>query len=105
MDTPQSAYILPDEKTSYIAVWQTDTSLCIKLLRSLNFVVQLDKKIIPHLVDALIDLQNEKTNDKPLDSKIPFCTKCDQNLVYYDGWHCHCEVKDIDQSCWLNLEK
>lgn len=59
-DIPQSAYILPDEKTGYIAVWETDTSLCIKLLRSGGFVVSLDKKITPYLVDALIDLQNEK---------------------------------------------
>ena len=65
----QRAYTLPDEKTGYIAVWQTDTSLCIKLLKSGDFVLKLDKKIIPHLVDALIDLQNQKPKDKDLDLK------------------------------------
>ena len=61
MDTPQSAYIFPDEKTGYIAVWQTDISLVIRCLRyDVPFDLKLDKKIIPHLVDALIDLQNAK---------------------------------------------
>jgi len=59
MDTSQAPRILPDKETGYIAVWQTDTYLCIKLLKVDNFVVSLDKKIIPHLVDALIDLQNQ----------------------------------------------
>jgi len=58
-DIPLGAYILPDEKTEYIAVWQDDKSLCIKLLKVDGLVVHLDKKIIPHLVDALIDLQNK----------------------------------------------
>jgi hypothetical protein len=59
-DIPQGAYILPDEKTGYIAVWQTNEHLCIKLLYCEGIVVYLDKKILPHLVDALIDLQNER---------------------------------------------
>ena len=61
-DTPQSAYILPDEKTGYIAVWQDDKSLCIKLLKCGvdDLILSLDKKIIPSLVDTLIDLQNQK---------------------------------------------
>jgi hypothetical protein len=60
-DIPQSAYILPDEKTRYIAVWQDDKGLFIKLLKVGvdGLWVKLDKKIIPHLVDALIDLQNK----------------------------------------------
>jgi len=59
-DIPQGAYILPDEETRYIAVWQTDKSLFINLLKVGvdGLWVKLDKKIIPHLVDALIDLQN-----------------------------------------------
>jgi hypothetical protein len=58
---PQEAYILPDENTGYIAVWQDDKSLCIKLLKvsADGIVVKLDKQILPHLVDALIDLQNQ----------------------------------------------
>ena len=61
-DIPQGAYILPDEKIGYIAVWQTNEKLCIKLLYCEGIVVYLDKKILPHLVDALIDLQNERLN-------------------------------------------
>ena len=54
------AFILPDEKTAYIAVWQDDKNLCIKLLKASadGIVVKLEKQILPHLVDALIDLQN-----------------------------------------------
>jgi len=100
-DIPQEAYILPDEKTGYIAVWQTDTSLFIRILQTeVPIDLKLDKKILPHLVDALIDLQNQKPKDKALNLEKPYCTKCDQFLTYYDGWHCHCEVKDIDESCW-----
>lgn len=33
-DIPKEAYILPDEKTRYIAVWQDDKSLFIKLLKN-----------------------------------------------------------------------
>jgi hypothetical protein len=57
---PQGAYVLPDEKTAYIAVWQDDTSLYIKLLKAgvEGVWLKLDKQILPHLVDALIDLQN-----------------------------------------------
>ena len=61
-DIPQNAYVLPDEKTCYIAVWQTETSLVIRLLNfgeADEFDIKLDKKIIPHLVDALIELQNQ----------------------------------------------
>ena len=52
---PQGAYILPDEKTGYIAVWQDDKLLKVS---ADGIVVKLDKQILPHLVDALIDLQN-----------------------------------------------
>jgi hypothetical protein len=61
-DIPQNAYVLPDEKTSYIAVWQNETRLVIRLLNfgaSDEFDIKLDRKIIPHLVDALIELQNQ----------------------------------------------
>jgi len=61
-DIPQNAYVLPDEKTSYIAVWQTETKLVLRLLNfgeADDFDIKLDKKIIPHLVDALIELQNQ----------------------------------------------
>lgn len=57
---PQEAYILPDENTGYIAVWQTDTDLFIRLLQTnVPIDLKLDKQILPHLVTALIDLQNQ----------------------------------------------
>ena len=63
-DIPQHAHILPDKKTNYIAVWQTETKLVLRLLKGPkfnghDFDVKLDKKILPHLGDALIDLQNK----------------------------------------------
>lgn len=58
-DVPQEAHILPDKETSYIAVWQTDTSLFIRILQTdVPIDLELDKKILPHLVDTLIELQN-----------------------------------------------
>ena len=61
MDTPQSAYILPDEKTGYIVIWQTDVDLFIRILQTeVPIDLKMDKQILPHLVDALIDLQNTK---------------------------------------------
>lgn len=62
METHFDAIILPDKGTSYVAVWQTETKLVIRLLNSGKadeFDIKLDKKIIPHLVDALIELQNK----------------------------------------------
>lgn len=44
------------------------------------------------------DLENKK-----LDPKQPICTKCVNNLTYYDGWHCQCEEKDFDRNCWVNF--
>lgn len=38
-----------------------------------------------------------------LDPKQPICTKCVNNLTYYDGWHCMCEYKDLDYDCWVNF--
>jgi len=47
----------------------------------------------------------EDLEDKKLDPKQPICTKCINNLTYYDGWHCQCEQKDVDHSCWINFDK
>ena len=60
-DIPEDAIILPNEEIKYLAVWQTETSLVIRLLNfgeADEFNIKLDKKILPHLVDALIELQN-----------------------------------------------
>ena len=57
---PQGAYILPDEETGYIAVWQDDTDLFIRILQTeIPIDLKLDKQILPHLVDVLIKLQND----------------------------------------------
>jgi hypothetical protein len=45
----------------------------------------------------------EDLEDKKLDPKQPICTKCVNNLSYYDGWHCMCEEKDFDRNCWVNF--
>ena len=46
----------------------------------------------------------EDLEDKKLDPKQPICTKCINNLTYYDGWHCMCEEKDVDHNCWVNFD-
>lgn len=58
---PEDAIILPNEELKYLAVWQTDDRLIISLLnmsKTEEYDIRLDKKILPHLVDALIELQN-----------------------------------------------
>ena len=58
---PEDAIILPNEELKYLAVWQTDDRLIISLLnmgKTEEYDIKLDKKILPHLVDALIELQN-----------------------------------------------
>jgi hypothetical protein len=45
----------------------------------------------------------EDLEDKKLDPKQPICTKCVNNLIYYDGWHCKCE--EIDRNCWVNFKQ
>ena len=60
-DIPEDAIILPNEEIKYLAVWQTDDKLIISLLnmgKTEEYDIRLDKKILPHLVDALIELQN-----------------------------------------------
>ena len=47
----------------------------------------------------------EDLEDKKLDPKQPICTKCVNNLTYYDGWHCMCELNDIDEECWVNFDE
>lgn len=60
-DIPEDAIILPNEELKYLAVWQTEDRLNISLLnmgKTDEYNIRLDKKILPHLVDALIELQN-----------------------------------------------
>jgi hypothetical protein len=43
-------------------------------------------------------------DEKPLYPKQPICTKCKHNLHYYDGWHCVCELNDLDKDNWINFQ-
>lgn len=61
---PEDAIILPNKEIKYLAVWQTEHRLVLRLLKGpksngQDFNVYLDNKILPHLVDALIELQNK----------------------------------------------
>lgn len=59
---PEDAIILPNEDIRYIAIWQTENKLILRLLnmgQADEYDIRLDRKIIPHLVDALIELQNK----------------------------------------------
>ena len=60
---PEDAIILPNKEIKYLAVWQTEHKLVLRLLNGpkvneQNSDVYLDNKILPDLVDALIELQN-----------------------------------------------
>lgn len=54
--------IIPSEENPYIAVWQDDNSLFIELISLEDpgkpIKIELDKNILPDLVDALLDIQN-----------------------------------------------
>lgn len=60
----EKQYAIPSDEEPYMVVSSTETKLVLKLgtLFPQNefFTVTLDKKILPHLVDALIEIQNEK---------------------------------------------
>ena len=61
---PDNAVTIPADDP-YIAVWITDNKLVIRMLKVKSFGqnhsdIFLDKKILPHLVDVLIDIQNTK---------------------------------------------
>lgn len=53
---PVGAILIPD-KDYRIAVWLTEDNL-ILYFRSAELKVTTDKRALPHLVDALIELQN-----------------------------------------------
>jgi hypothetical protein len=57
--SPKDAIVIPDEQTKYLTVWQTEDKLVLRLEKIENgYPIFLDKKILPDLVDALIELQN-----------------------------------------------
>ena len=57
----ENAIILPDETERYMSVDLDDKHLKICLFNvEDDFIISLDPKILPHLVDALIELQNRK---------------------------------------------
>lgn len=62
---PNNAIYIPNKEKPYLAVWQTETRLVLRLLNGPkfnghDFDVKLDKKILPDLVDALIKIQNNE---------------------------------------------
>ena len=57
----EKAIVLPDKETNYISVDLDEKYLKICLLRfAKDYIITLDAKILPDLVDALIELQNRK---------------------------------------------
>jgi hypothetical protein len=75
----------------------------------MNTIHELIKSYTDQIADyeKLINkltLDNEKF-EKHLDPKQPICTKCKHNLHYYDGWHCICEMNDLDKECWINFDE
>ena len=55
---PIGAILIPDKENYHIAVWIDDDNLRL-YFRSAELRINLDKKALPYLVDALIDLQNK----------------------------------------------
>jgi hypothetical protein len=60
MKISERAIVLPDAETAYMSVDLSDGRLKLCLLQAGDYVVSLDSKILPHLVDALIELQNRE---------------------------------------------
>lgn len=54
-----------DTEKPYMQVWQTEDKLKLELLNlEKPFIITLDKRVLPDLVDALIELQNEKLENE-----------------------------------------
>jgi len=54
---PVGAILIPDKENYCIAVWFEEDNLRL-YFRSAELRINLDKRALPHLVDALIKLQN-----------------------------------------------
>ena len=54
---PVGAILIPDKENYRIAVWLEDDNLKL-YFRSAELRINLDKRALPDLVDALIELQN-----------------------------------------------
>lgn len=64
---PPNAIILPKDQNDsqkYLAVSLEGDHLKLHLLKAANAFVRLDKKILPDLIDALIDLHNSEEYNK-----------------------------------------
>jgi hypothetical protein len=55
---PVGAILIPDKENYHIAVWLEEDKLRL-YFRSAELRINLDKRALPHLVDALIELQNK----------------------------------------------
>ena len=67
---PENTIIIPkDNPDKYMSVRLTKDSVVLQLYKMSNnhpkLDIALDKKILPHLIDALIDLHNSKKFDFP----------------------------------------
>ena len=56
---PVGAILIPDKENYRIAVWLSEDNL-ILYFRSTELKITTDKRALPYLVDALIELQNKK---------------------------------------------
>jgi hypothetical protein len=54
---PTGTILIPDKENYSIAVWLEEDKLKL-YFRSAELRINLDKRALPHLVDALINLQN-----------------------------------------------
>ena len=54
---PVGAILIPDKENYRIAVWLTEDNL-ILYFRNAEIRINTDKRALPYLVDALIELQN-----------------------------------------------
>jgi len=55
---PVGTILIPDKENYIMAVWLEEDRLRL-YFRSAELRINLDKRALPHLVDALIELQNQ----------------------------------------------
>jgi hypothetical protein len=55
---PVDTIFIPDKENYVMAVWLEEDKLRL-YFRSAELRINLDKRALPHLVDALIELQNQ----------------------------------------------
>jgi hypothetical protein len=61
------------------------------------------RKELHSAVDRICDALEGRLRPQSLHPNQPICVKCVRNLLFYDGWHCFCEEKEVDEKCWVNF--